>query len=112
MKRNLGYGLFVCAVVMVLAGASGFAWAQSAAPTEAQKESALRSPAIAIAISLAVGLACLGAGIAVGRVGAAALGAASERPELLVKSLALVGLAEGIAIFGFVIAILLLRELK
>jgi V/A-type H+/Na+-transporting ATPase subunit K len=112
MKRNLGIESVVWAVVMVLAVGAGIAWAQTSAAAQTSKDDSLRNPAVAIAISLAVGLACLGAGIAVGRVGAAALGAASERPELLVKSLALVGLAEGIAIFGFVIAILLLRELK
>lgn len=67
---------------------------------------------IALAIAIVVGAACIGAGIAVGRVGSAALGAASERPEMLGRSLILVGLAEGIAIYGLIIGILLLTYLK
>ena len=62
---------------------------------------------LAIAISVSIGLSCLGAGYAVGRVGAAALGAASEKPELLIRGLLFVALAEGIAIYGLLIAILL-----
>jgi V/A-type H+-transporting ATPase subunit K len=62
---------------------------------------------IAIAIALSVGMSCLGAGYAVGRVGSAALGVASEKPELLGRSLLFVALAEGIAIYGLLIAILL-----
>ena len=63
--------------------------------------------AIAAAAALAVGIGSIAAGYAVARVGAAALGAASERPELLMRSLIFVGLAEGIAIYGLLIAILL-----
>ncbi len=62
---------------------------------------------LSIGIALAVSLPCLAAGYAVARVGAAALGAASERPELLIRSLIFVALAEGIAIYGLLVAILL-----
>ena len=62
---------------------------------------------LSIAIALSIGLPCLGAGMAVGRVGAAAIGAATEKPELLARSLIFVALAEGIAIYGLLVAILL-----
>jgi len=62
---------------------------------------------LSIAIALSIGLPCLGAGVAVGRVGAAAIGAATEKPELLARSLIFVALAEGIAIYGLLVAILL-----
>lgn len=65
--------------------------------------------AIVISTAFVVGTACLAAGYAVARVGAAALGAASERPEMLGRSLILVGLAEGIAIYGLIVGIMLLR---
>jgi len=64
---------------------------------------------VALAIALVVGASCIGAGYAVGKVGSAALGAASERPEMLGRSLIFVGLAEGIAIYGLIIAIMLLN---
>jgi len=63
---------------------------------------------IALAIGLSIGLPCLAAGYAIARVGAAALGAASERPELLTRSLIFVALGEGIAVFGLLVAILVL----
>ncbi|MFO7959076.1 MAG: ATP synthase subunit C [Candidatus Brocadiia bacterium] len=62
---------------------------------------------LAVAISVAIAVPCLAAGYAVGKVGAAALGAASENPELLTRSLIFVALAEGIAIYGLLVAILL-----
>lgn len=65
--------------------------------------------ALALSAAIAVSIACLAAGYAVGQVGAAALGAASERPELLGRSLILVGLAEGIAIYGLIFGIMLLQ---
>jgi len=67
--------------------------------------------AMSLAAALAAGLGCLGASYAVARVGSAALGAAAERPELLMRSLIFVALGEGIAIFGLLIAILLVLKL-
>jgi len=61
-----------------------------------------------IAAALSTGLACIGAGIAVGFVGAAALGVVGEKPDLLGKTLIYEGLAEGIAIYGMLISILIL----
>jgi len=61
-----------------------------------------------IGASLAIGLACIGAGIAVGYVGAAACGIIGEKPEMLGKTLIYLGLAEGIAVYGIVISILIL----
>ncbi len=64
-----------------------------------------------IAAALATGLSSLGAGLAVGHVGAAAIGAVTEKPELLGRMLILVGLAEGIAIYGLIVSILILNRL-
>jgi V/A-type H+-transporting ATPase subunit K len=63
--------------------------------------------AIALAAAIVVGVGCLAAAMAVGRVGAAALGMASERPELLMKSLIFVVVAEGIAIYGLLMGFFL-----
>ena len=64
-----------------------------------------------MAIAASIGLSCLGAAYAVGKVGAAAMGAASEKPELLTRTLLFVALAEGIAIYGLLVAILLWTKL-
>lgn len=67
--------------------------------------------AICYAMALVMGVACLGAAYAVGHVGTAGLGVISEKPERLGSVLLLVGLAEGIAIYGFIIAIMLYQKL-
>jgi V/A-type H+/Na+-transporting ATPase subunit K len=64
-----------------------------------------------LAAALATGLSSLAAGIAVGQVGTAAVGAITEKPELMGRMLILVGLAEGIAIYGLIISILILNRL-
>jgi V/A-type H+-transporting ATPase subunit K len=64
-----------------------------------------------IAAALCTGLATIGAGYAVGAVGSSALGAVSEDPKILGKTLIFVGLAEGIAIYGLIISILILGRL-
>lgn len=64
-----------------------------------------------LAAALATGLSALGAGIAVGSVGSAAIGAIAEKPELLGRVLIMVGLAEGIAIYGLIISILIINAI-
>lgn len=61
-----------------------------------------------IAAAIAVGLATLGGGIAVGQIGAAAMAAMSENPDLSGKALPFVGMAEGICLWGFIVALMIL----
>ena len=61
--------------------------------------------------ALAAGLAALGAGYAVAQVGTAALGTLAEKPDLFGRVLVMVGLAEGIAIYGLIVSILILNRL-
>ncbi|MEU8617818.1 ATP synthase subunit C [Streptomyces sp. NPDC048623] len=63
-----------------------------------------------IAAAIAVAGASLGAAVAVAYTGAAALAALSERPELFGRAMVIVGLAEGIAVYGLVVAILLIGK--
>ncbi|MCU0935677.1 MAG: ATP synthase subunit C [Gammaproteobacteria bacterium] len=65
-----------------------------------------------LAAAIATGMSAAGAGYAVAKVGSAATGALAEKPELLGRLLILVGLAEGIAIYGIIIAVLILNALK
>ncbi len=60
-----------------------------------------------IAAAIAVGIACIAGGMAVGKIGAAAMGAMSENAELSGKALPFVGLAEGICLWGFLVALLI-----
>ena len=103
-----GVGLALSALVVV--GLAASALAQS--PTEAL--AATPDPGVLrwalFSAALAVGLSSLAAAYAVGRVGSAAVGALTEKPELMGRVLILVGLAEGIAIYGLIIAILILNR--
>ena len=85
------------------------AWA--AADTAATAKAGVDGSWIFIGAALATGLSSLGAGFAVAKVGTAAVGALAERPELFGRLLILIGLAEGIAIYGLIVSILILNRL-
>lgn len=63
-----------------------------------------------IAAALAIGLSAIGSGIAVAVVASSAVGAVSENPSLLGKTVIFAGLAEGIAIYGLIIAIMIISK--
>ena len=63
------------------------------------------------AAAASTALSALGAGFAVAKVGTAAIGALAEKPELFGRLLIFVGLAEGIAIYGLIVSILILNRL-
>ena len=90
--------------VTVLAALGVAEPAQAAAGTAASSGDALIAAGIAIAGST------IGAAIAVAYTGAAALATISEKPELFGRAMVIVGLAEGIAIYGLVIAIVLIGK--
>ena len=63
-----------------------------------------------LAAGIAFGLAAFGAGLGVGQSGAAAIAAVTEKAEVRTTALIFVVLAEAIAIYGIVIAILILGQ--
>ena len=65
-----------------------------------------------LAAAMVTGLSALGAAYAVAVVGGAAMGAVAEKPETAGRALVFVGLAEGIAIYGLIIALMILGYLK
>ncbi len=114
MRKTL-FGLAACLFAALLLATLGAAllWSGSArAAAEAgARAAAIDSQWIFIGAALAAGLATLGAGFAVARVGTAAVGALAEKPELFGRLLIFIGLAEGIAIYGLIVAILMLNRL-
>ena len=78
---------------------------QTVAEAQADSNS---SAIIYVAAAFAVALACIAGGMAVGKIGAAAMGAMSENAELSGKVLPFVGLAEGICLWGFLVALLII----
>ncbi|MGF7120589.1 ATP synthase subunit C [Rhodococcus sp. AG1013] len=94
----------VAAVIVAASGTPAAATVLAEAPQPAANWAALLGAAIAVAGS------SIGAAIAVAYTGAAALAAMSERPELFGRAMVIVGLAEGIAIYGLIVAIILIGK--
>jgi len=109
--------------VSISSAFAGFGGTQTAAtltigpsaPAGAQvtdaKWQAYEKIALLLTIGFTVGISSLAAGLAVGKVGAAAMGAAAEQPEIIGRALVFVAVAEGIAVFGLIIGIMLLLRL-
>lgn len=64
-----------------------------------------------VSAALATAIGALGAAYAVATVASASIGALAERPELFGRVLILVGLAEGVAIYGLIVSVLILNRL-
>lgn len=100
----LAFGLF--------AAATGFAQ-EAAVEPDTGEISAERAGVIKfglVAAAAAFGFGALGAGFAIAHVGAAAMGAIGERPEVAGQALIFIALAEGLVVFGFITALMILGQ--
>lgn len=115
MSQGLKFSMAMAAFAAVFGTvvAASLVWAQHAAaqgaasyvlPPEVWRW-AMASAAAATAISTAA------AAHAVARLGSAAIGALAEKPDLFGRLLIFVGLAEGIAIYGLIVSVLILNRL-
>ena len=103
MKKRL-FSVFALMAVFAVA-----LFAQDAEGAQAATEGASLVGGLKyLAAALSVGLACIGGGLAVAKIGSAAMGAMSEKPELSGKALPFVGLAEGICLWGMLVGVLIL----
>jgi V/A-type H+-transporting ATPase subunit K len=107
--------LAVANLVVLLAGAGLALAALSGGPAAAAPGTAVAAAGTGgasgmalLAAAIAVAGSSIGAAIAVAYTGAAALAAMSERPELFGRAMVIVGLAEGIAIYGLIVSIILI----
>ena len=96
MKRKV---LIVCLLFLSVA-----VFAQEAAAEEMTYAGVLKY----FAAALAVGISCVSGGMAVAKIGSAAMGAMSENADLSGKAIPYAGLAEGICLWGFLVALLIL----
>ena len=64
-----------------------------------------------IGIGIPTAISTVAAGMAVGPIGSASLAVLAEKPEIFGRTLIYLGLAEGIAIYGLVMSILLLDKI-
>jgi V/A-type H+-transporting ATPase subunit K len=101
--------IFQFVVMLILAVSVVFALSvpQAQQTPQAGTNGSLDRAAIAIAAGLAVGLTGFGAGKAIAASGTAAISALAEKPETFFRSFLVVALAEALAIYGLIVAILL-----
>lgn len=121
MRHRLrGFIVWMALVILVLGGGLGVIFNTAFAaeePLDSDAKVTLRAsgPSDDVFIAMAVAAVTIGASwsaaYAVAKVGSAAMGAVSENPDLMARSLIFVGLAEGIAIYGLIIAIMLLGKM-
>lgn len=112
--HSLVYGLngFNIIVGVMVAGL-GILWLASPSTVMAAglaNATAAVDPYATLAAAISTGLGCIGAGIAVASTGAAAIGAMAEKPETFGRSMVFVGMAEGVAIYGLIIAFMILNR--
>jgi len=112
---RVGTSLFAVVALMAIFGAVA-AMGASAQETAANAAASI-SPEQAkvqqfglIAAAIAFGMGAIGAGIAIANVGAAAMGAIGERPEIASQALIFIALAEGLVVFGFITALMILGK--
>jgi V/A-type H+-transporting ATPase subunit K len=99
-------GAFFCA--RSFAGTSGGHEAVPSETTALAKGEEIKYGLMAAAA--AFGLGAIGAGIAIAHVGAAAVGAVAEKPQIAGQALIFVALAEGLVVFGFITALMILGK--
>lgn len=115
MKRSLGNllpALLAATLVPGLGATALLLWSPAASAAGGVAALAGFDPSwLFIGAALATGMSSVGAGLAVAKVGTAAVGALAEKPELFGRLLIFIGLAEGIAIYGLIVSILMLNRL-
>lgn len=100
------FGIMILASIFMYSGAFATEVAESAATIASGNSAGLGY----IAAALSTGLSCVGAGIAVSSAASAALGALSENEGIMGKAMIFVALAEGVAIYGLIISIMILGK--
>jgi V/A-type H+-transporting ATPase subunit K len=104
-----GFNLLLALTMIIL----GIAWLATPPTAEAsgldEEPVAGVDPYKSLSAAISVGLGSIGAAYAVGATGSAAIGVIAEKPETFGRVLIFVGLAEGVAIYGLIIAFMVLR---
>lgn len=108
-----GQIILVILILIIALGSVATVFAQEGEEPQKvmSKEEANVSIFTVIAAAAAFGFGAIGAGIAIAQIGSAAMGAIGERPEIAARALMFVALADGIAIFGFITALLILGKI-
>lgn len=113
---RVGTSLIVMVALMVIfgtvttLGASAQAAASDTAKAISPEQATVQKFGL-IAAAIAFGFGALGAGFAIANVGAAAMGAIGEKPEIASQALIFIALAEGLVVFGFITALMILGKI-
>ena len=117
LKLHITQTVIMLFVLMAIIGtvfcANAFAQASGDEETKDAEMSSTKADVMKyslVAASVAFGLGAIGAGFAISHVGAAAMGAVAEKPEVAKHALLFIALAEGIVVFGFATAFLILNK--
>ncbi|MHC4536369.1 MAG: ATP synthase subunit C [Planctomycetota bacterium] len=117
LKLHITTSVIVLFAVIAILGtvfcANAFAQASHDEETETSEITSGKAQVLKyafIAAAAAFGLGAIGAGLAISHVGAAAMGAVAEKPQIAGQALIFVALAEGIVVFGLVTAYLILDK--
>jgi V/A-type H+-transporting ATPase subunit K len=118
LKSQITQSIIALFTVMAIVGTLFCANAFAATPQEedaAASDMSLTKAGVMkyglIAAAVAFGLGAIGAGIAISHVGAAAMGAVAEKPQIAGQALIFVALAEGLVVFGFITALMILGKI-
>ena len=109
-KRSIAFNAFFFFGIIVIAGVMMFI-TDPVQAAQASSDAGMSTGLGYLAAALSTGLSCVGGGIAVASAASAALGAISEDPSALGKSLIFVGLAEGVCLYGLIISFMILGKL-
>jgi V/A-type H+/Na+-transporting ATPase subunit K len=111
MKKFAAWLSTILLAAGMLASATAFAAEPATAGVSSEQWQAYQRIGLGAAAAFAVAVGIIGAGYAVAKIGSAALGAAVEKPELLIRSLLFIALAEGLAVLGFAVAMMLMQKM-
>jgi len=115
LRLQITQSIIMLLAVMAIAGtlfcANAFAGASADNQTvQSESKSNGNLKYALIAAAAAFGMGAIAAGIAISHVGAAAMGAVAEKPQIAGQALIFVALAEGLVVFGFITALMILGK--
>lgn len=107
---QLSFIFIIVTGIIIFVRAIGIAAGENA-QTAAAVSAGNNTTMLGFAAMGAVGISCFTSAYALAKIGSAAMGAMSEKPEIGGRALIFLGMAEGIAIYGLIIAIMLINKM-
>lgn len=111
LRGGLAANLLLFAVTLAGVMLLGVQEVLAAEPVAAAGDISLGRGLALLGIGLPTGLAAIAAAMALGPIGSASLAVIAEKPEMFGRTLVYMGLAEGVAIYGLVLSILMLGKI-